>query len=686
MSTDDQEIRSIGSNCVSVIVPTYNSEKVLGECLKSLSLQDVPPFEVIVSDGGSTDNTLAIARNFGAKVIEMAPNRSAQRNAGAERASGTYLLFIDSDMCLTTRVVSECLQKFDDSFAALVIPEVFVGTGYWGKVRGFERSFYDGVWYIEAARCYRRDQFLQLGGFDARLVGPEDWDLDERIRDFGFVGRIDSVIEHREGEVKLANLLKKKGHYAGSFPMFKELHPDRAALCFSLRRRCQIFFSRPTELLLHPVLSIGVGLVGAGEFGMSNQKFRLGAKVFDGRRLVGNPEKPWISDDHGIGEREKNRLTVLAFLNGFTEGMSGGDSWFMEVARRWERADLIVVTSELGKRACLERGLKCEFVITSSELYFRGVSAYLVRTWKAMRFVWSCQQIDVIHSTSDAPPDVLPAFLLRYRQNNAIWVQRICHLVAAKRGRKLASIVQRTMLSLVKRKCDQVLVISSMLKDELIKRGFRQEMLTVTLPGADASGLACAPQNVDTPGGMQSIDRYEAVFLGRLHASKGIFDLPVIWVKVLDRVPAARLAVIGHGDVEVADALFAAFERQGISGSVDLLGFLSRDILEETLRHARLMISPSHEEGYGLVNLEAAALSLPVVAWDLTIYMEHFRDFLVTVREGDVEAFANAISSLLLDDVLRETLAEKGSALAATLSWDGTASREWEVFETNLKR
>lgn len=286
MSTDDKKVKSIDLSRISVIVPTYNSEKVLGECLESLSLQELVPYEVIVSDGGSTDHTVAIARQFGARVLEMAPNRSAQRNAGAQAASGTYLLFIDSDMCLTPQVVSECVQKFDDSYAALVIPEVFVGTGYWGKVRGFERSFYDGVWYIEAARCYRREQFIEIGGFDSRLVGPEDWDLDQRIRQFGTVERISAVIKHNEGFVRLADLIGKKGHYADSLPMFKELHPSRAALCLSWRHRVRIFVIKPYLLLRHPFLVFGVGVLGVGELGVMNKLFHLKAISLPEKRDV----------------------------------------------------------------------------------------------------------------------------------------------------------------------------------------------------------------------------------------------------------------------------------------------------------------------------------------------------------------------------------------------------------------
>ncbi|MEX6430141.1 glycosyltransferase [Ferrimicrobium acidiphilum] len=252
-------------------MPTYNSEGVLGRCLESIGRQEDPPSQVIVSDGGSTDRTVEIARGFGAVVIEMQANRSAQRNAGARHASGEYLLFIDSDMCLTRKVITECLYGFGEAEAALVIPEVFVGTGFWGRVRGFERRFYEGVWYIEAARWYRRDQFLELGGFDTRLVGPEDWDLDQRIRQFGSVGRINAVIEHNEGHVRFGSVLDKKGHYAASFPLFMELHPERAALCFSARRRIGLFLNRPKEMVRHPALLLGVGVLGAAEIVVSQR-------------------------------------------------------------------------------------------------------------------------------------------------------------------------------------------------------------------------------------------------------------------------------------------------------------------------------------------------------------------------------------------------------------------------------
>jgi len=226
-----------------------------------------------VSDGGSTDRTVEIAQEFGAKVIQMGANRSAQRNAAAERATGSYVLFIDSDMRLDKNVTAECVAKMRDDVSALVIPEIFVGEGFWAKVRGFERTFYDDVWYLEAARFYRSEQIAQLGGFDVRLVGPEDWDLDERIRSFGLVERIVSPIYHFEGDTSLISLLRKKAHYSNSFPLFTQLHPGRAALALSLERRFGLFIQRSQKLARRPLLALGLVILGSTEILVSRTSF-----------------------------------------------------------------------------------------------------------------------------------------------------------------------------------------------------------------------------------------------------------------------------------------------------------------------------------------------------------------------------------------------------------------------------
>jgi glycosyltransferase involved in cell wall biosynthesis len=273
------------STTISVVVPTYNSASVIGQCLKSLNDQSHSAQNVVVCDGGSTDATVEIANSHGATVVHSLASRSAQRNAGALSALGEYVIFIDSDMKLTRSVLEECVKNFTERDAALVIPEVDIGTSYWARVRGFERTFYKDAWWLQAARCFRKEQFLRIGGFDVGLIGAEDWDLDERIRMFGTVREIAASIEHDEGSANLNELMKKKAHYSKSFRVFWERHPERAALCFSWRRRAWLIARRPNRLARHPVLALGLSSIGVLEILVSRGWLKRWASNSEERSL-----------------------------------------------------------------------------------------------------------------------------------------------------------------------------------------------------------------------------------------------------------------------------------------------------------------------------------------------------------------------------------------------------------------
>ena len=87
----------------SIIVPAYNVEKYLGRCLDSICNQSFTDIELIIIDDGSTDGSREIYESYARKddritVIQMDNlGPSAARNAGMDRASGEYIMFVDSD-------------------------------------------------------------------------------------------------------------------------------------------------------------------------------------------------------------------------------------------------------------------------------------------------------------------------------------------------------------------------------------------------------------------------------------------------------------------------------------------------------------------------------------------------------------------------------------------------------------
>ena len=160
---------------MSVVITTKNEEKNIETCLQSVRSQTFKNIQLIVVDNFSEDNTAKLAKKYNAEIYFKGNERSSQRNYGAKVARGNYLIYLDADMILSQTVIEECVRKCEsDNVDALYVPERIIGKGFWIKVRDYERSFYTGT-VIDATRFIRRDLFLQVGGFDETLIGPERW-------------------------------------------------------------------------------------------------------------------------------------------------------------------------------------------------------------------------------------------------------------------------------------------------------------------------------------------------------------------------------------------------------------------------------------------------------------------------------------------------------------------------------
>lgn len=88
------------SPLISVIIPTYNCEKYLPEAIESVLAQTYKPFEIIVIDDGSTDNTADRVKHFGSSIqyhIQANAGSAAARNFGIELARGDFFAFLDAD-------------------------------------------------------------------------------------------------------------------------------------------------------------------------------------------------------------------------------------------------------------------------------------------------------------------------------------------------------------------------------------------------------------------------------------------------------------------------------------------------------------------------------------------------------------------------------------------------------------
>lgn len=183
---------------LSVVVPAFNEEKLLGETLAALRAAMVvfPSAELIVCDNNSTDGTAQIARAAGATVVFEPVNQiSRARNAGARAASGEWLLFVDADSTPSR----ELLLELEDAMAR---PGVVGG----GATVAFDEMPFDGRlavagwnvvsrlarWAAGSFFFVRADAFHAVGGFNETLYASEEIDLSRKLKKLGRL-----VILHR---------------------------------------------------------------------------------------------------------------------------------------------------------------------------------------------------------------------------------------------------------------------------------------------------------------------------------------------------------------------------------------------------------------------------------------------------------------------------------------------------------
>src|SRR5258708_9478539 len=244
---------------VSIVVPAWNEEKNIGRLVESINNQTYKRLETIVIDDGSVDNTAEIASSLGAYVFKRTRHeRSVERNFGASKARGAYLLFLDADMELTKDVIKNCLETVQkNDYKLLVIPEKTVGNNFIARIRNFERQMYMGDPNIEVARLFDTKVFKEFGGYDPKLTGPEDYDLPYRISKKYQIGRsYDYILHHEEyNNATLGKLLARKYYYAKKGAVYASKHPELISTQGNLLFR-KAYFKNWRKFIREPLLGI----------------------------------------------------------------------------------------------------------------------------------------------------------------------------------------------------------------------------------------------------------------------------------------------------------------------------------------------------------------------------------------------------------------------------------------------
>lgn len=201
---------------ISVIIPVYNGGYAFACSLLALEKTKFSDWELIVVDDGSTDNSVAIARKFGATILDTGGRKGpgAARNQGAKSATGEYLCFIDADCEICGDVITELAKTLRE------LPEVDAlfgsydnapqATNFLSQYRNLLHHYVhqqgkeDASTFWAGFGVVKRSLFLEVGGFDTQLYSRpsiEDIELGYRLK-------------QRGSQIYLAKHLQVKHHKA----------------------------------------------------------------------------------------------------------------------------------------------------------------------------------------------------------------------------------------------------------------------------------------------------------------------------------------------------------------------------------------------------------------------------------------------------------------------------------------
>jgi glycosyltransferase involved in cell wall biosynthesis len=209
----------------SIIIPAKNEEANIGRCLDSIMNVgwDHSQFEVIVVDNGSSDRTVAIAKEKGALLfIKPELTISALRNFGVTQAKGDVLVFLDADCTVTgdwLQSASRYLSRDDIVCfgSPPTVPEdaTWVQTA-WYRIRRGKDHCGEVDWLESMNMFVRRETFLAVAGFNEELVTCEDYDLSLRIKPFGKIVADQRIVAVHHGEAATVEHFFRKEYWRGT--------------------------------------------------------------------------------------------------------------------------------------------------------------------------------------------------------------------------------------------------------------------------------------------------------------------------------------------------------------------------------------------------------------------------------------------------------------------------------------
>lgn len=391
------------------------------------------------------------------------------------------------------------------------------------------------------------------------------------------------------------------------------------------------------------------------------------------------------------------KLSIKIFALAATgSGVSGSDRIFIEFARRWlKKMPVTIITSSSGRNMIFRMGVKnsrnLNEVIVSNEnrnFLFNYIKKVILSVYIGLTL--KIEKSTLIYSASEFWMDSLPCFLLKLRYPSSIWIASWYQTAPNPlKGFSLGDrdqryhyraflywVAQLPIKPIIERYADFVLVNNEGEKKQFAHLNRRRRVVVVL--GAVNTTEAKKFLNSNR----RLVKKYEAVFQGRLHPQKGVVELVKIWRKVVDKIPKAKLMVIGDGPLmkDVKDEI----KINALSKNIDLLGYIFDGRKKyQTFLQSKVVVHPAFYDSGGMASAEAMVFGLPAIGFDLPSYKSYYPQGMIKVPIGDLDKFADETIKLLKDKDKLNKLGYQAQRLVFNkLSWD---TRAEEVLQKIIK-
>lgn len=634
---------------VSVLIPAYNTEIYIGDCLKSLINQSFHNLEIIVVDDGSDDDTLSIAKNFAIMdsriQVFTIPHSgvSVARNTCVNRATGEYIMFVDSDDFVDAKQCENLLFTAEKMKADIVLsPMMLIKSQGKEILLGDRSNIFDGNESISGIECFKK--MVNSGCLHPIIAGNL---YRKQLFNIGTISF--DCLYHDDEQIMPFLLYEAKSVCYYSVPGYYRRNDSIIAGTSNCRDRAIILIK----------IANAIGPLSEMNKTLRHKDFR--SAVLQHQRVLRNKA---LNLYNSYLQQSRN-IKLLIFIEQSPSSQYGIGTYvkhlITEINEANEMIDVIIVElySEISELV--------SFDSFDGQPMFRFNYRSAVLN-KAPNIVWELSELGVFYYLASKiykAKNVICHFntfgheilTTKFRDDLGAKIIFTVHYSSSSQwyGKEEIISINKAQEMKFKREqaflndyCDRVIAISQFSYDKLVKLyKIDPEKISLVFNKIDVVQYKHTKKNILRDYYGFSQDDKLIIYAGRLNVNKGIVNLLRAFKKLLFHIPNVKLIIAGSGEY---NTVFS--EIKPIWSKVYLTGFIEKKELYNLYRLSDLGVVPSYYEEFGYVAIEMMYNGLTVLVNDVGGLHEQANRsryiHAISMTELSSEQLASEIESKLL--------------------------------------